>query len=101
MARIIPPELPSETAATFTPLQKHVPIVGSLDAVGGANDDEVRMAAAGKLMECLATLEEAFQNSSKGLGFFGGGILAIILHDNLGGFCYKPSLTASTNLCSQ
>uniref|UniRef100_M4D7E9 GST C-terminal domain-containing protein n=2 Tax=Brassica campestris TaxID=3711 RepID=M4D7E9_BRACM len=30
------------------------------------------MAAAGKLMENLAILEEAFQKSSKGLGFFGG-----------------------------
>uniref|UniRef100_A0A1J3FSU9 Glutathione S-transferase n=1 Tax=Noccaea caerulescens TaxID=107243 RepID=A0A1J3FSU9_NOCCA len=47
-------------------------IFASLDAVAGAKDDEGRMAAAGMLMECLATLEEAFQKSSKGLGFFGG-----------------------------
>ncbi|CAH2033802.1 unnamed protein product [Thlaspi arvense] len=47
-------------------------IFASLEAVGGAKDDEGRMAAAGKLMGCLATLEEAFQKSSKGLGFFGG-----------------------------
>ncbi|CAN7050266.1 unnamed protein product, partial [Brassica rapa subsp. trilocularis] len=47
-------------------------IFGSLEAVGGAKDDEGRMAAAGKLMENLAILEEAFQKSSKGLGFFGG-----------------------------
>lgn len=47
-------------------------IFASLDAVGGAKDDEGRMAGAGMLMECLATLEEAFQKSSKGLGFFGG-----------------------------
>ncbi|KAF2530965.1 hypothetical protein F2Q70_00030866 [Brassica cretica] len=47
-------------------------IFGSLEAVGGAKDDEGRMAAAGKLMENLAILEEAFQKSSKGLVFFGG-----------------------------
>ncbi|XP_010477765.1 PREDICTED: LOW QUALITY PROTEIN: glutathione S-transferase U13-like [Camelina sativa] len=45
---------------------------GSLDAVAGAKDDEGRKAAAGKLMECLGILEETFQKSSKGLGFFGG-----------------------------
>ncbi|CDY25824.1 BnaA07g09580D [Brassica napus] len=47
-------------------------IITSLEAVGGAKDDEGRMAAAGKLMENLAILEEAFQKNSKGLGFFGG-----------------------------
>ncbi|EOA38473.1 hypothetical protein CARUB_v10010226mg [Capsella rubella] len=44
----------------------------SLDAVAGAKDDEGRMAAAGKLMECLAILEQTFQKISKGSGFFGG-----------------------------
>ncbi|CDY25821.1 BnaA07g09610D [Brassica napus] len=41
----------------------------SLEAVGGTKDNEGRM---GKLMACLATLEEAFQKSSNGLRFFGG-----------------------------
>ncbi|XP_010460212.1 PREDICTED: glutathione S-transferase U13-like [Camelina sativa] len=44
----------------------------SLNAAAGAKDEEGRMAAAGKLMECLGILEETFQKSSKGLGFFGG-----------------------------
>ncbi|CAA0245990.1 Glutathione S-transferase U13 [Arabidopsis thaliana] len=44
----------------------------AVDAVVGAKDDEGKMAAAGKLMECLAILEDTFQKTSKGLGFFGG-----------------------------
>lgn len=44
----------------------------SIDAVVRAKDDAGRMAAAGNLMENLAVLEEAFQKSSKGGGFFGG-----------------------------
>ncbi|XP_018443112.1 glutathione S-transferase U12-like [Raphanus sativus] len=44
----------------------------SIDAVVRAKDDAGRMAAAGNLMESLAVLEEAFQKSSKGGGFFGG-----------------------------
>ncbi|KAL1187793.1 Glutathione S-transferase U12 [Cardamine amara subsp. amara] len=44
----------------------------SIDTVAGAKDDAVRMAAAGSLMENLAVLEEAFQKSSKGGGYFGG-----------------------------
>ncbi|KAG7655614.1 Glutathione S-transferase N-terminal [Arabidopsis suecica] len=42
------------------------------NALTGANNDEERIAATGKLTECLAILEETFQKSSKGLGFFGG-----------------------------
>lgn len=40
--------------------------------MAGAKDNDVRMAMAGDLTECLASLEEAFQKSSKGGYFFGG-----------------------------
>ncbi|KAF8052854.1 hypothetical protein N665_1499s0012 [Sinapis alba] len=67
------PSHPYERAnARFWALFIDEKVFGSLEAVGGAQDDEGRTAAAGKLMENLATLEEAFQKTSKGLGFFGG-----------------------------
>lgn len=50
----------------------------SIDAVAGAKDDAARMTLAGNLMENLAALEEAFQKSSKGGDFFGGGNIGFV-----------------------
>ncbi|KAL0701336.1 hypothetical protein Bca4012_057458 [Brassica carinata] len=44
----------------------------TINAVAGAKDNDVRMAMAGNLIECLMSLEEAFQKSSNGGYFFGG-----------------------------
>lgn len=46
--------------------------------MAGAKDDDARKALAGSLMENLASLEEAFQKSSKGGGFFGGENLGFV-----------------------
>lgn len=40
--------------------------------MAGAKDNDVRMAMAGNLTDCLTSLEEAFQKSSKGGYLFGG-----------------------------
>ncbi|KAG2320899.1 hypothetical protein Bca52824_014112 [Brassica carinata] len=67
------PSHPQERAnARFWAIFIDEKVFGSLQAMGEAKDDEGRMAAAEQLMENLATLEEAFQKTSKGLGFFGG-----------------------------
>ncbi|KAL1218985.1 Glutathione S-transferase U13 [Cardamine amara subsp. amara] len=67
------PSLPKDRAAArFWAQYVDDKCFESVDAVAGAKDDEGRMAAAGKLMECLVTVEDVFQKNSKGLGFFGG-----------------------------
>ncbi|CAN8291666.1 unnamed protein product [Cochlearia groenlandica] len=69
---ILPSHPYDRANARFWSLYVDDKIFASLDAVGGAKDDEGRLEAAGKLKECLATLEDAYHKISKGLGYFGG-----------------------------
>jgi glutathione S-transferase len=73
------PTLPSERAfARFWAHFVDGKLFESIDAVAGAKDDAARMTLAGNLMENLAALEEAFQKSSKGGDFFGGGNIGFV-----------------------